>query len=52
MTMDPHHLPAPMPKAPHYVPPERDPIDPAPTLSQRLCRLRASSKRDTFRASP
>ena len=52
MTMDPHQLPAPLPKDPHYVPPERDPNRPGPYIVAEIMPLEASSKRDTSRASP
>jgi hypothetical protein len=44
MTMDPHQLPASMPKDPHSVPPERDPNRPGPHIVAEIRPLEGQLK--------
>ena len=44
MTMDLHQLPPPMPKDPHYVPPERDPNRPGPHIVAEIMPLEGQLK--------
>ena len=44
MTMDPQQLPPPMPKDPHYVPPERDPNRPGPHIVAEIMPLEGQLK--------